>query len=114
MAIFGSVETLLAAVLMYASASKSGMLARFRKSIIGWTVSLRLSSSHSVSCGERDPAFLIVGLLDGHCTTPGAYPPEGELGRARRARAASWLFRTGTGMGSAEATARNVAARNGW
>jgi hypothetical protein len=41
------------------------------------------SSSHDVSFGDSDSADRMVGRFAGQFTASGAYPPEGELGRAR-------------------------------
>lgn len=46
-----------------------------------------LNSSHAVSFADSSFAFRMVGLSDGQLTGPGAYPPEGESGRARLAAA---------------------------
>lgn len=39
--------------------------------------------SHAVSFAERLEASRIVGLVEGHDTGAGAYPPDGESGNAR-------------------------------
>jgi hypothetical protein len=53
---------------------------------MGAMVLFLLFSSHEISLCESAPsATLIVGLVEGQFTDPGAYPLDGEFGRARSA-----------------------------
>lgn len=68
---------------MYDAASKSVMFILVSHEIMGSIVAFLRIGSHVVSFGDSESAFLMVGLFAGQVTTAGAYPPEGELGRAR-------------------------------
>lgn len=72
--------------LIYAVASNPEIFILFSHDIMGSTVAGLLFSSHEASLGDRLPAARIVGLVEGQSTAAGAYPPEGEFGRARSAK----------------------------
>ena len=80
---FGRIEALFRYWLMYVLASNPVMFTRVNHSIMGSTVTFRLTCSHAVSFGDNEFASLIVGLVSGQVTTAGAYPPDGEFGKAR-------------------------------
>jgi hypothetical protein len=67
---------------------------------MGATVLFLRSSSHAVSLADKEPASLIVGRFKGQSTAAGAYPPEGESGKAR--------FSAANGGARAAAAAANV------
>lgn len=83
MPIFGRVEALPETLLMYEDALKPEMFTLVSHSIIGPIVWFLRSGSQAVSLGDRLLASLMVGLAARHGTTAGAYPPEGESGKAR-------------------------------
>lgn len=73
-------------VLIYDEASNPEIFILLSHDCIGAIVLFLLFSSHEISLCESAPsATLIVGLVEGQFTDPGAYPPDGEFGRARSA-----------------------------
>lgn len=98
MPIFGSALALFLWVLIYEDASNPEMFILVSHELMGSMVLFLLFSSHETSLGESEPASLIVGLVEGQFTDPGAYPPEGEFGKARSAMI----------LGAARASAANT------
>lgn len=67
---------------MYPAASNPDIPMRDNQSIIGSIVLFLRVSNHDTSLSDNDPAVRIVGRFAGHSTMAGAYPPDGEFGRA--------------------------------
>lgn len=67
---------------------------------MGSTVLFLLFSNHDVSFADNESASLIVGLSAGQATEAGAYPPEGELGRARLTAAIGRAIASGANTSS--------------
>jgi hypothetical protein len=86
MPIFGSALALFLCVLIYDEASNPEIFILLSHDCMGAIILFLLFSSHDISLCERAPsATLTVGLVEGQFTASGAYPPDGEFGKARSA-----------------------------